>query len=162
MSSAIDFVGKTITGLLDVKDRDLGRTVTDGIVGFVSNPVTALKQRYQERNMDCRSLFVRMGWKSNPLVRAFEELGSSGLDKEKVVTVEMLVTRQSDILKELEKSPPRPWHIAKAAFVVAYCAACMFVDIVLFLYIQLAAVAVAAFQVSLLLAFPKVEEWVKG
>ena len=43
-----------------------------------------------------------------------------------------------------------------------YIAFCLFLDIVLFAYVGLATIPVAAFQVGLIVAFPKIEEWIRN
>ncbi len=74
----------------------------------------------------------------------------------------MVVSRQLVLLEQIQENPPKPWHLTKVAFLIVYIAICIFIDIILFAYIGLATIPVAAFQVGIIVAFPKIESWLKN
>ena len=74
----------------------------------------------------------------------------------------MLMTRQVVLFEQLLESPLKPWHIGKRVFLLSYIAACAFLDIVLLTFLGLAAIPIAAFEVALIVAFPKIERWIKN
>ncbi|MFW9890534.1 MAG: hypothetical protein ACFFER_20360 [Candidatus Thorarchaeota archaeon] len=161
-TALVDFWGKFLTSQLDPIDRDTGKSLADASVSLLSNPVLNAKQHYQDWYLDCRMFFAKMGWNSNSLVRAFLEAGHIPIGKETGVTVEMVIHKQIVILEQIQDTPPKPWHIAKAIFLVSYIALCVFIDIVLFAFIGLATIPAAAFEVALIVAFPKIERWLKN
>lgn len=162
LAAFIDFFGKLATSQLDPNDRDFSHNVRTASIQLLSGPLLTLKQDYQEWYMDCRTFFAEIGWISNKTVSAFLEAGSVPIGKKTNVTVEMVIKRQMVFLEQILDSPPKQWNKAKAAFIIAYIAFCLFLDIVLFAYVGLATIPVAAFQVGLIVAFPKIEEWIRN
>jgi hypothetical protein len=161
-TSLIDFIGRLATGRLDPDDRELGHNLRTASVQLLSSPLLTLKQEYQEWYMDCRTFFAKMEWMSQTAVKAFLETGNTSISKETKITVEMVVKRQLVLLEKILSSPPKQYNVAKAAFVIVYVASCLFLDVILFAFIGLATIPVAAFQVGLLLAFPRIEEWIRN
>ena len=162
LASLVDFIGKMVTSQLDPLDRDAGHSLREASVSLLTNPALNAKQTYQNWYLDCRTFFAKMRWTSNFIVRAFLEAGRIPIGKETRVTVEMVVNKQLVLLEQIQHTPPKQWHITKAVFLLSYIATCVFIDIVLYAFIGLATIPVAAFEVALIVAFPKIEQWLKN
>lgn len=130
----------------------------DALVG----PAKKLYEDYIEWYTDCKILFAKKGWNRSRAVKIFDDVPHLVTIDSIGTRVQMIVKRQIEMLEDLSEKPPRTWSFARAAVLVIYASACVFVDTILSILFGLAVVPVAAFEVGLVLAFPKLEEWIVG
>ena len=141
------------------------------IFDYLNPEIVRTLQWYKEAfaDYDEKAVYLEMVDPISSLLRSLiesPELVSDILPKfegkETKVTVEMVINKQILLLEQIQSAPPKPWHIAKGAFLVSYIALYVFIDIVLFVFITLAAVPIATLEVAPIVAFPKIEQWLKN
>ncbi len=160
-ASVLGYLGRMVTA--HVNDESWKSTANE-LVGAGVNALTdaakKLHEDYTEWYTDCRILFSKRGWNRSKTVKVFDEILNIVKLDSVAARVKMIVERQIGLLDELRQNPPRTWSLTKASILVVYASICVFVDTILSIMYGLAVVPVIVFEVGLILAFPKLEEWV--